>query len=155
MCLLLQGLCLPSVKITTYICNRFNTSFCARDYKTNQAKSNLNRKLWNKSTLGDLGGPGVHFYPLCYNETTSLKNDTFIWIRIHILYLVYTTSLSNLYFSKKFDKEKKSLYKSISKSIYFDTCYLLFVIVVTECGVLSPSTKFSSLHHKKVVVLRV
>ena len=33
--LLLQGLCVPSVKTTIYICKRFNTSFCARDYKTN------------------------------------------------------------------------------------------------------------------------
>ena len=39
--LLLQGLCVPSVKTTTYVCNRFNTSFCARDHKTNQAISNL------------------------------------------------------------------------------------------------------------------
>ena len=65
------------------------------------------------------------------------------------------TSLSNLHFNKKFVQEKKSLYKSISKSIYVDTYYLLFVMIVTECDVLSPSTKFSSLHDKKVVVLRV
>ena len=32
-------------KTTTYVCNRFNTSFCARDHKTNQAISNLNRKF--------------------------------------------------------------------------------------------------------------
>ena len=63
--------------------------------------------------------------------------------------------MSNLYFNKKFEQVKKSLCKSIPKSIYVDTYYLLFVIKVTECGVLSPSTKFSSLHHKKVVVLRV
>ena len=37
----LQGLCVPSVKTTTYVCNRLNTSFCARDHKTNQAISNL------------------------------------------------------------------------------------------------------------------
>ena len=49
--LLLQGLCVPSVKTTTYVWNRFNTSFSARDYKTNQAISNLNRKFWNKSNL--------------------------------------------------------------------------------------------------------
>ena len=42
---LLQGLCVSSVKTTTYVCNRFNTSFCARDHKTNQAISNLNRKF--------------------------------------------------------------------------------------------------------------
>ena len=49
-CLLLQGLCVPSLKATTYVCNRFNTFFCARDNKTNKASSNLNRKFWNKST---------------------------------------------------------------------------------------------------------
>ena len=32
-------------KTTTYVCNRFNTSFCAKDHKTNQAISNLNRKF--------------------------------------------------------------------------------------------------------------
>ena len=31
--LLLQGLCAPSVKITTYVCNRFNTSFCTKTTK--------------------------------------------------------------------------------------------------------------------------
>ena len=36
-------------------------------------------------------------------------------------YLVYTTSLTDLCFNKKFEQEKKSLYKSISKSIYIDT----------------------------------
>ena len=41
----LQGLCVPSVKTTTYVCNRFNTSLCAREHKTNQAISNLNRKF--------------------------------------------------------------------------------------------------------------
>ena len=29
----------PSVKTTTYVCNRFNTLFCARDHETNQAIS--------------------------------------------------------------------------------------------------------------------
>ena len=28
-----------------YICNRFNTSFCPRDHKTDQAISNLNQKF--------------------------------------------------------------------------------------------------------------
>ena len=31
--LLLHRLCVLSVKTTTYVCNRFNTSFCARDHK--------------------------------------------------------------------------------------------------------------------------
>ena len=37
--------CVPSVKTTTYVCNRFNTSFCARDRKANQAISNLNESF--------------------------------------------------------------------------------------------------------------
>ena len=32
--LLLLGLYVPSVKTTTYVCNRFNTSFCTKDQKT-------------------------------------------------------------------------------------------------------------------------
>ena len=32
--LLLQGLYVPSVKTTIYVCNRFNTSFRTRDHKT-------------------------------------------------------------------------------------------------------------------------
>ena len=35
-----------------------------------------------------------------------------------------------------------SLYKSISKSIYVDTYYVLFVIIVTECDVLSNKILF-------------
>ena len=46
--------------------------------------------------------------------------------------------MTDLYFNNKFEQEKKSLYKiSISKSIYVDTYYVLFVIIVTECDVLS------------------
>ena len=45
--------------------------------------------------------------------------------------------MTDLCFSKKFEEEKKSLYNSISKSIYFDTYYVLFVIKVTEFDVLS------------------
>ena len=31
---LLQGLYVPSFKTTTYVYNRFNTSFCTKDHKT-------------------------------------------------------------------------------------------------------------------------
>ena len=37
--LLLQGLCVPSVKTTTYVCNRFNASFHTKDHKMHQAIS--------------------------------------------------------------------------------------------------------------------
>ena len=36
-CFLLPGLCVQSVKITTYVSNRFNTSFCTKDHKTHQS----------------------------------------------------------------------------------------------------------------------
>ena len=77
------------------------------------------------------------FLPHTLQETTPLKNDTFIWIRIHISNLVYTTSLSDLCFNKKIEQEQKSLYKSISKSIYVDTYYLLFVIIYYLLNVMS------------------
>ena len=97
--LLLQGLYIPSLKTTAYVCNRFNTSFCLRDHKANQAISNLNEKFWNRSAQ-------------------QIKS---------------TISLTGLCFKKKFEQEKKSLYKiSISKSICVDTYYVLFVIIVTE-----------------------
>ena len=51
------------------------------------------------------------------------------------MHLVYTTSLSDIFFNKNFEQEKKSLYKIIFKLIYVDTYYLLFVIIVTECDV--------------------
>ena len=48
----------------------------------------------------------------------------------------------DLCFDKKFEKEKKGLYKvSISKSIYVDTYHVLFVIIVTECDI-SPNKIF-------------
>ena len=50
----------------------------------------------------------------------------FIWLRIQILHLVHTTSLTDLCFNKKFEQEKKSLYKSIPKSIHIDTSQLTF-----------------------------
>ena len=40
---------------------------------------------------------------------------------MHILHLAYTTSLTNLCFNKKFEQQKISLYKIISKSIHVDT----------------------------------
>ena len=58
---LLKGLYVPSVKTTTYVCNRLNNSFCAKDHKTNQAISNLNRMFWNNPTLIWVGFLGVHF----------------------------------------------------------------------------------------------
>ena len=35
--LLLPGLCVSSFEITTYLCNRFNTSFCTKNHKIHQA----------------------------------------------------------------------------------------------------------------------
>ena len=77
--------CVPSVKTATYVCNRFNFSFCARNHKKKQAISNL----------------------------TNKSNQVLLW-PISIL---------------------KSLYNSISKLIYIDSYYVLFVIILTECDV--------------------
>ena len=87
---------MPSIKTITCVCNRFSTSFCARNHKTNQAIWNLNRKFWNKSTQ-------------------KIKS---------------TTSLTDLFL--------KSLYKSIYANSYF----ALFVIIVTGCDVLSNEISF-------------
>ena len=88
--LLLQGLCVPSVKTTTYVCNRFNTSLCAREHKTNQAISNLNRKFWNKS---------MKFAPTRLIVWKTIPSFEF-------LHLVCTTSSTDLRFNKKFEQEK-------------------------------------------------
>ena len=107
--LLLQGLCVSSVKNTTCVCNRFKIIFF----------SNLNEKFWKKSTLIWAGFQGV-FTPLLQRDY-KFENHTFIRIRIYISHLVYTTFLTNLCFNKKFEQEKKSLHKIISKSIHVDT----------------------------------
>ena len=74
--LLLQGLCMPSVKTTTYACNRFDTSFFARDHKTNQAISNLNRKFWNKSTQQIKST--ISLTDLCFNKKIWTGEKKFI-----------------------------------------------------------------------------
>ena len=102
--LLLQGLCVPSVKTTTYVCNRFNTSFCARDHKTNQAISNLNRKFWNKSTqqiksttfLTDLCFIKKFKYfkvSLCWYLCVICYNSNWIWCFIKRNFLPYITKV--------------------------------------------------------------
>ena len=141
----LQRLCVPCVKTTTYVCDRFNAYFCTRDHRTNKAISSLNRKFWNKSPLICVDFPVVRFYPLRFNEITSLRKTIPSFEFEYISWILYIRLLSPIS-NKKFEQEKKSFYKSVSKSIYVDTYYLLFAIVVTECNVLSPSTKFSSLH---------
>ena len=88
---------------------------------------NLNEKFWNKPTLIWVGFLGVCFTPLLQRDY-KFENHTFIWIRLHILHLVYTTSLTNLCFNKKFELEKKSSCKSISKSIHVDTANIYLFI---------------------------
>ena len=65
---------------------------------------------------------------------------TFLWWGLFIpSFKTYSLKKSNqrllwpIRFNKKFEQEKKSLYEiSISKSVYVDTYYVLFVIIVTE-----------------------
>ena len=61
--LLLQGLCVPWVKNTTYVCNSFDTPFCAKDHQKNQGISNFNGKFWKKSILIWVGFLRACFYP--------------------------------------------------------------------------------------------
>ena len=44
-----SGICVPSIKTTTCVCNSFNTSFCTKEHKTNQTISNSNQKFWKKN----------------------------------------------------------------------------------------------------------
>ena len=64
-----------------------------------------------------------------------------------------TTSLIDPCFNQKLDQEKKGSYKSISKSIYVNIYYVLFVIILTACDVWSNKIFFFT--SQKVVVLPV
>ena len=68
---------MQSLKITTYVCHRFNTSFCARDHKK-ETTGYIKFKVLNQinPNLGGLSKGSL--LPPCSNKTTSLKNDTFI-----------------------------------------------------------------------------
>ena len=81
-----------------HVCNRFNTSFCTKNHKTYQAISNSNLKFWNKLTLIWVSFLRVLFIPLSH-WNYEFHNDTFIWVFIHILHPVCTTSLTNLCFN--------------------------------------------------------
>ena len=59
--------------------------------------------------------------PLCFNETNSLKTIP----SFEFLHLVCTASSTDLRFNKKFEQDKKSLNKTISKSIYVDTSFFI------------------------------
>ena len=99
---------MPSVKTTTYVCNRFNTSLCAREHKTNQAISNLNRKFWNKS---------MKFAPTRLIVWKTIPSFEF-------LHLVCTTSSTDLRFNKKLSR-RKFIQKYFQINIRW---YFLFII---------------------------
>ena len=88
--------CKPSVKTTTYVCNRFTYLF-------------LCQKPQNK--------PG------------------YIKFKSKVFKQINPTNQINDFFDRSLFL--KSLYKSISKSIYVDSYYVLFVIIANECDVLS------------------
>ena len=75
-CLLLQGLCVPSVRATAYVCNRFDTPFCARDHEITQASSNLNRKFWSKSTQQIKSTTSLT--DLCFNKKFEQEKKVYI-----------------------------------------------------------------------------
>ena len=63
-----SGMCVPSVKTTTYVCNGFNTSFCTEDRKTHMAISILNWIVLNQIN-SNLGGISRNsFLPPCPTE---------------------------------------------------------------------------------------
>ena len=45
--------------------------------------------------------------------------------------------MTDLCFNKKIEQEKEGLYKCISEATYVNTYYVLFVIIVPACDVLS------------------
>ena len=99
--------------------------------------SNLNRKFWNGSTL-------IGVYSLA--PTRFLVWKPYLYLTSHTYlrtYLTYhTTSLTDLYFNKTFEQEKKSLYKSISKSIHIDTSQLKFTCSKSTIETLEKSVKY-------------
>ena len=119
--------CVSSVRTTTYVCNRFNTSFCATHHQTNQAISNLNRKFWDKSMLIWVGFLVVHCYPLCSSKTTSLKVFHFY---LHLNSHTYLTScIYNFFdqtlFYQKFEHEKEVYIKVfLNQFMFILICYL-------------------------------
>ena len=83
--LLLQGLCVPSVKTTTYICNGFKMDFFFKFKWKVLKQTNYNlSKLSSGSILPQ--------------RDYEFENQTFIWIRILTTHLVYTTSLTDFLF---------------------------------------------------------
>ena len=104
----------------------------------------------------NLGGPsrGSFLPPMLQRDYEFEKRYFHLNSHAYLASRIYDF-FGDLCFNRKFEQEKKSLYENISKSIFVDTYHLLFVIIVTECDVLPPSTEFSSLHHKTMVVLRV
>ena len=122
--LLLQGLCVSSVKTATYVCNRFKMDFFFK-FKSKVLK-------WiNPNSLAP-----TRF--LVWKPYLYLTSHTYL-----TTYLTYhTTSLTDLYFNKKFEQEKKSLYKSISKSIRIDTSQLVFTCSKSTIETLEKSVKY-------------
>ena len=107
--------CVPSVKTTTYVCNRFNTSFCAWNHNTSQAISNLNRTFWNKSTqpiksttsLIDLYFKKFFQINLCwYVLCVICNNSNWMWCFFKWNFLPYITKMRWYYECKLFKSEK-------------------------------------------------
>ena len=112
--------------------------------------SNLNGKFWNGSTPIWLGFLGVCFYSVA--PTRFLVWKPYLYLTSHTYlttYLTYhTTSLTDLYFNKKFEQENKSFYKSISKSIHIDTSQLKFTCSKSTIETLVKSVKYVQSNNK-------
>ena len=69
-----------------------------------------------------MGFWGFRFY-LLLQWDYEFENHTLIWIRLHILHLLYATSLTNLCFRKKTEQEKKVYIK-----VFLNRFMLILVI---------------------------
>ena len=127
-----EGLCIPSFSTIDYvvdkqsgICRRYLLlqGLCVPSVKTTTYVCNR----FNTS-----------FCARDHKTNQAISNLNLKFLNKSTQQIKSTISLTGLCFNKKFEQEKKSLCKiSISKSIYVDTYYILFVVIVTEYDVSS------------------
>ena len=92
--LLLQELCVSSVKTATSACNSFNTSFCIKDHKTHQAIScyTLLNHAWRVKERIALGSIGIFsFLNVIFNDFSLLYHLNFnLWCTILLQVILYS-----------------------------------------------------------------
>ena len=98
-----QGLCVPSAKTVSNVCNRFNTFFCTNTPGYIKFKAKVLKQI--NTNLGGLFR--VLFLPPCPNEITSLKTIPSFEFVYHssILYIQLLGPISIL--TKNLSRRKK------------------------------------------------